>query len=99
MVRLRTLTGWEYHHQALGHALRHTRDVTGGVPMMVTENGIATPDDRRRVDCTTGRSRAWPPPSPTAATDGGTCTGRCWLGDLTRRGVLPTAEAPEVLLT
>lgn len=50
----RTLTGWEYYPEALGQALRHTRDVTGGVPMLVTENGIATGDDNRRVDYTTG---------------------------------------------
>ncbi len=50
----RTLTGWEYYPEALGHALRHTRDVTGGVPMMVTENGMATTDDSRRIDYTTG---------------------------------------------
>lgn len=50
----RTLTGWEYFPEALGHALRHTREVTGGVPMMVTENGMATSDDTRRIDYTTG---------------------------------------------
>ncbi|MFD6178553.1 MULTISPECIES: glycoside hydrolase family 1 protein [unclassified Isoptericola] len=50
----RTLTGWEYYPEALGHALRHTRDVTGGVPMIVTENGMATSDDSRRIDYTTG---------------------------------------------
>ncbi len=50
----RTLTGWEYYPEALGHALRHTREVTGGIPMMVTENGMATADDARRIDYTTG---------------------------------------------
>ena len=50
----RTLTGWEYYPEALGHALRHTRDVTGGIPMLVTENGIATREDGRRIDYTTG---------------------------------------------
>jgi beta-glucosidase len=48
-----TLTGWEYYPQALGHALRHTHEVTGGVPMIVTENGIATSDDERRIAYTT----------------------------------------------
>lgn len=47
-----TLTGWEYYPEAVGHALRHTREVTGGIPMMVTENGMATADDTRRVDYT-----------------------------------------------
>jgi len=50
----RTLTGWEYYPEALGHALRHTHEVTGGIPMLVTENGIATADDTRRIDYTTG---------------------------------------------
>lgn len=50
----RTITGWEYYPEALGHALRHTREVTGGIPMMVTENGMATSDDARRIDYTTG---------------------------------------------
>jgi beta-glucosidase len=50
----RTLTGWEYYPEALGQALRHTREVTGGIPMMVTENGIATTDDARRIDYTSG---------------------------------------------
>ncbi|WP_448061025.1 glycoside hydrolase family 1 protein [Cellulomonas hominis] len=50
----RTLTGWEYYPAALGHALRHTHEVTGGIPMLVTENGIATSDDARRIDYTRG---------------------------------------------
>jgi beta-glucosidase len=49
-----TLTGWEYYPQALGHALQHTHRVTGGLPMIVTENGIATSDDERRIAYTTG---------------------------------------------
>ncbi|MCM3694793.1 glycoside hydrolase family 1 protein [Microbacterium oleivorans] len=50
----RTLTGWEYYPEALGHALRHTHEVTRGIPMIVTENGMATADDSRRIDYTTG---------------------------------------------
>ncbi|GAB7186620.1 beta-glucosidase/6-phospho-beta-glucosidase/ beta-galactosidase [Kitasatospora sp. Ki12] len=45
----RTLTGWEFYPGALGEALRHTADVVGDVPIIVTENGIATRDDDRRV--------------------------------------------------
>jgi beta-glucosidase len=30
-------------------AVRHTAEVTGGVPILVTENGIATADDNRRI--------------------------------------------------
>lgn len=45
-----TLMGWAYRPDALGIAIRHTRDILGaGVPILVTENGIATPDDERRV--------------------------------------------------
>ncbi|GIH73586.1 glycoside hydrolase family 1 protein [Planobispora longispora] len=44
-----TLMGWAYRPDALGIAVRHTREVVGNVPIVVTENGIATPDDRRRI--------------------------------------------------
>ena len=44
-----TLMGWAYRPDALGIAVRHTRDVVGDVPIVVTENGIATNDDKRRI--------------------------------------------------
>jgi beta-glucosidase len=47
-----TLTGWEYFPAALAIGVRNAWKVTGGVPVMVTENGIATADDPRRVDYT-----------------------------------------------
>jgi beta-glucosidase len=47
-----TLTGWEYFPQALAIGVRNAWQVTGGVPVVVTENGIATGDDSRRVDYT-----------------------------------------------
>jgi beta-glucosidase len=47
-----TLMGWAYRPDALGIAVRHTREVVGEVPILVTENGIATPDDERRIDYT-----------------------------------------------
>ncbi|MFJ9586263.1 glycoside hydrolase family 1 protein [Streptomyces acidicola] len=51
----RTLTQWEYYPAAVGHALRHTADIIGpDMPLIVTENGIATGDDSRRVDYYTG---------------------------------------------
>ncbi|MEO3746765.1 family 1 glycosylhydrolase [Plantactinospora sp. B5E13] len=50
----RTLTQWEYYPSAVGHALRHTARIVGDVPLIVTENGIATADDTRRVDYYTG---------------------------------------------
>ena len=37
------------------HALRNAWELTGGVPMIVTENGIATADDTRRIDYTRAR--------------------------------------------
>ncbi|NJQ02516.1 glycoside hydrolase family 1 protein [Streptomyces zingiberis] len=46
----RTLTQWEYYPSAVGHALRHTAEIAPGVPLVVTENGIATADDDRRLD-------------------------------------------------
>src|SRR5438067_7862637 len=48
-----TLMGWAYRPDAIGIALRHTREVVGDVPIVVTENGIATPDDKRRIAYTT----------------------------------------------
>jgi beta-glucosidase len=44
-----TLMGWAYRPDALGIAVRHTHDVLGEVPIVVTENGIATADDERRI--------------------------------------------------
>ncbi|MFJ5864929.1 glycoside hydrolase family 1 protein [Streptomyces parvus] len=50
-----TLTGWEFYPEALGLAIRHTVAVIGPhVPVLVTENGIATDDDERRIAYTTG---------------------------------------------
>jgi hypothetical protein len=46
-----TLTGWEYYPAALGEMVRRAHD-RSGVPVLVTENGIATDDDRRRIDYT-----------------------------------------------
>ncbi|MEV8308250.1 family 1 glycosylhydrolase [Streptomyces flavidovirens] len=47
-----TLTDWECYPQALEQAVRHTWQITSGVPILVTENGIATADDTRRIDYT-----------------------------------------------
>ncbi|EDY46662.1 glycosyl hydrolase, family 1 [Streptomyces sp. SPB074] len=45
-----TLMGWEFYPQALGEAVRETARVAGpGVAILVTENGIATSDDTRRI--------------------------------------------------
>jgi beta-glucosidase len=44
-----TLMGWAYRPDALGMALRHTHEVVPEVPIVVTENGIATSDDERRI--------------------------------------------------
>ncbi|MGI5167898.1 glycoside hydrolase family 1 protein [Spirillospora sp. CA-253888] len=50
----RTLTGWEFYPAALGNAVRHTAARIPGVPILVTENGIATGDDGERVEYTRG---------------------------------------------
>ncbi|MFE2105850.1 glycoside hydrolase family 1 protein [Kitasatospora sp. NPDC059463] len=50
----RTIKGWEFYPAALGDALRHTAATAPGVPLIVTENGIATADDTRRVAYTAG---------------------------------------------
>lgn len=50
----RTLTGWEYWPEAVGTALRQTAEIVGDRPLIVTENGIATDDDERRIAYTDG---------------------------------------------
>ncbi len=47
-----TMTGAAYRPDALGTAIRHAASVTG-LPVLVTENGIATEDDKRRIAYTT----------------------------------------------
>jgi beta-glucosidase len=47
-----TLTGWEYFPPALGIGVRNAWERTGGVPVVVTENGLATQHDPRRIDYT-----------------------------------------------
>ncbi|WP_433917691.1 family 1 glycosylhydrolase [Streptomyces canus] len=44
-----TLVGTAYRPDALSIAVRHTAEVTDGLPILVTENGIATGDDGRRI--------------------------------------------------
>jgi beta-glucosidase len=48
----RTLTGWEFYAGALEDAVRHTARLLPGIPLLVTENGIATADDAERVEYT-----------------------------------------------
>ncbi|NUO96548.1 MAG: family 1 glycosylhydrolase [Nonomuraea sp.] len=50
----RTLTGWEFYPDAAGNAVRYTARRLPGVPILVTENGIATSDDDERVEYTRG---------------------------------------------
>ncbi|MEV4364755.1 family 1 glycosylhydrolase [Nonomuraea sp. NPDC049625] len=44
-----TMTGNAYRPDAIGIAVRHAWEATGHTPILVTENGIATPDDTRRI--------------------------------------------------
>ena len=43
-----TQVGWEFYPECVEHAVRYASKATG-VPILVTENGIATNDDSRRV--------------------------------------------------
>ncbi len=56
-------------------AVRHAWEVTGGVPVLVTENGIATADDERRSRYTSEALRHLHEAMTTASTCGATCTG------------------------
>jgi beta-glucosidase len=44
-----TQTGWEYYPAALGGAVRRVARIVGDVPIIVTENGVATADDEARI--------------------------------------------------
>ncbi|MCT9821366.1 family 1 glycosylhydrolase [Microbacterium sp. W1N] len=44
-----TLVGTSYRPDALGMAVRHAWEVSEGVAILVTENGIATADDTQRI--------------------------------------------------
>lgn len=44
-----TQVGWEYYPECVEHVVRYAAKETG-VPIIVTENGIATNDDARRVE-------------------------------------------------
>jgi beta-glucosidase len=46
----RTLSGWEYTPAAIGGAVKRVASLLPSVPIIVTENGIATADDDRRID-------------------------------------------------
>lgn len=48
-----TLVGLPYTPEAIGVAVRHTREVLPDVPILITENGIATDNDERRIAYTT----------------------------------------------
>lgn len=45
-----TIMGYEYYPQALEATIRRAYDETRGVPIMVTENGIAVVNDQERVE-------------------------------------------------
>ena len=47
-----TLTGWPNRPDALETSIRHAWTITGGTPVLVTENGIATADDDVRITYT-----------------------------------------------
>ncbi|MFE4467006.1 glycoside hydrolase family 1 protein [Oerskovia sp. NPDC056781] len=53
----KTLTGWEYYPPAIAEAARLGHEITG-LPVLVSENGIATADDSRRIDYTRDALRA-----------------------------------------
>ncbi|WP_105567827.1 glycoside hydrolase family 1 protein [Microbacterium halophytorum] len=44
-----TLVGTAYRPDSLAMAVRHAWEVSGGTPILVTENGIATRDDAQRI--------------------------------------------------
>ena len=49
-VEVAHLMGYEVWPEALAATIRRAWDVTGHVPVLVTENGLSTTDDTRRID-------------------------------------------------
>jgi len=48
----KTLTGWEWYPEAAALAVQHTIERLPGMPILITENGIATADDTKRIEYT-----------------------------------------------
>jgi beta-glucosidase len=44
-----TMTGWNYYPPSIGDCLRRVHELVPSLPLLVTENGIATPDDDQRI--------------------------------------------------
>jgi beta-glucosidase len=44
-----TLTGWNYYPQSIGDCLRRAHELAPRLPLLVTENGIATAEDNERI--------------------------------------------------
>lgn len=44
-----TQMGWEFYPEALEEGVRYVSQATGGLPVFITENGIASTDDKRRI--------------------------------------------------
>ncbi len=44
------MMGYEYWPQALATTVRRGSERTGGLPILVTENGLATADDAQRIE-------------------------------------------------
>ena len=53
-----TKNGWEYYPQSLGKAAAKTWELGEHTPLVVTENGLATDDDRQRIRYTTSALQA-----------------------------------------
>lgn len=71
-----TAAGYEFRPQALGDTIRWAHRAIGK-PIYVTESGIATEDDARRI-AFIRRSTACAHASMKALLCTATCTGPCW---------------------
>ena len=74
-----TQMGYECWPEALEHTVRRACGGDAGVPVVVTENGIATADDAERIEFVTrGPRRASAAAWTTGSTCGATSSGACW---------------------
>lgn len=53
-----TQTGWNYYPQCIGECLARAHELAPELPLLVTENGIATADDEERVAYTSDALRS-----------------------------------------
>lgn len=84
-----TQMGWAVHPDGVRQVLH--RAAQTGLPLYVTENGIATEDDDERIGYLQSNTPPWPAPGTKAPTSAGTSTGRRSTTSSGRRASVPAS--------